>query len=132
MKCSVPGCAGDVTGSSGHPFPSGAGMRYKWHRALIQARAAPNHDDAASASGGKVCEEHFKSEDFETALDGEKKKSVLKIDAVPTLFASSDKGRTAEAGSLGSQMSERLRFRQRTQGPEEAIENYIQGLQVGT
>ena len=131
MKCSVAGCAGDVTGSSGHPFPSGAVMRHKWHRALIQARAAPKHDDAASASGGKVCEKHFKPEDFETAPDGEEKKSVLKTDAVPTPFAS-DEGRTEKTGSLGSQMSERLRFRQRTQGPEEAIENYIHGLQVGT
>ena len=34
MKCCVPRCAGDVTGSGGHPFPSGAVMRYMWHRAI--------------------------------------------------------------------------------------------------
>ena len=68
-------------------------------------------------------------EDFESAPDGDEQKSVLKIDAVPTLFASSDEGRT-KTGSLGSQINDRLRFRQRTQGPEEAMENYVQGLQV--
>ena len=69
-------------------------------------------------------------EDFETAPDGdEKKERVLKIDAVPTLFASSDEGRTKTA-SLGSLINERLRFRQRMQEPEEAMESYLQGLQV--
>ena len=68
-------------------------------------------------------------EDFETAPDGKEEERVLKIDAVPTLFASSGDGRT-KTGSLGSQINERLRFRQRTQGPEEAIESYMQGLQV--
>ena len=132
MKCCVPGCDGDVTGSGGHPFPSGAVMRYKWQRAIQVRMAAPNHHDTASSSfapsgGAKVCEEHFKPEDFETAPDGDEKKRVLKIDAVPSLFPPK---RRTKTGSVGSLINERLRFRQRTQGPEEAIESYMQGLQV--
>ena len=127
MKCCVPGCVGDVA-RSGYPFPSGAVMRYKWHRA-IQIRAPPHHGGEGlaapsfSPAGAKVCGEHFRPDDFEE-VDGER---VLKMDAVPTVFASEGRAKT---GSSLRMMGERVRFRQRTQRPAEAIEAYLHSLQV--
>ena len=121
MKCCVPGCVGNVS-SSGYPFPSGAVMRYKWHRA-IQIRA-PHYGPTSSSTGVKLCKDHFKPEDFETDLNIKEMK-VLKIDAIPTVFAS---GSQTKTGRL--LIGDRMRFRQRTQRPAEAIETYIHSLQV--
>ena len=109
MECCVPGCVGDVA-STGLPFPSGSVMRYKWHRA-IQIRPS---------SGAKVCEKHFRPDDFETDLKSKEK--VLKIDVVPSVFSPGRLGMTKTVPSL---MGERVRFRQRTQRPAEAIETFI-------
>lgn len=119
MKCCVPGCVGDVA-NSGFPLPTAAVRRLKWLR-IIKIPGG-NFPEA------KVCKEHFKPEDFETVEDYKsiEEKKVLKSDAVPTVFASG-KPKTKTKPSL---MGERMRFRQRTQRPAEAIESFIHSLQA--
>ena len=99
MKCCVPGCVGDVA-SSGFPLPTAAVRRLKWLR-IIKIPGG-NFPEA------KVCGKHFKPEDFETVEDYKsiEEKKVLKIDAVPTVFASGKPSKQLNLQSGASNLSQ--------------------------
>lgn len=87
--CSVPGSQRQ-TGR--FKFPSDPNLEKQWRIAI--KREGPRKTLWKPTSGARVCERHFKSEDFRTPMNslvalGAKPRRDLKVGVIPSVFAHS-------------------------------------------